>query len=440
MPLLAGAAMADISPLAPLHLAGYPNVERISTDLHDPLLATALALDDGSTRLLIVSTDSLYVQKDAVGRVRTRIEALTGIPAAHILVAATHTHSGPLTVDRPYRQDSPTTPPPDPAYLRRLEDGIVESAVAAWRDRRAAEAAFGEADGSAVGGNRRDPAGPANPRMPILALREAHGGKPLALLTLCCMHPTVLHEDSTLVSADFPGAMRRFLREQAGFAAPVLYLSGPAGNQSPRHVARANTFEECDRLGGLLGQSVARALGRLSAHDPAIPLRVAGTIVELPRREFPEPVGAAAAKQAQARWESMKRAGLPTGKVRTAECDWFGAARLAWLARFAANGGMDEATARLMPAEIQVLGIGPLTLVAWPGEMFVEFGLEVMAFHPGAHVVAYANGEVDGYLVTAEAAAEGGYEAAGALFKSPESGRLLVARTLDLLRREGGAR
>ena len=68
------------------------------------------------------------------------------------------------------------------------------------------------------------------------------------------MHPTVLHEDSTLVSGDFPAMTRQYLQEHVlGADCPVLYHTGPSGNQSPRHVTRANTFDEAERLGGLLG-------------------------------------------------------------------------------------------------------------------------------------------------------------------------------------------
>ena len=47
--------------------------------------------------------------------------------------------------------------------------------------------------------------------------------------------------------------------------------------------------------------------------------------------------------------------------------------------------------------------------------------------------ISYANGELQGYLVTQEAADEGGYESSNAIFKSPESGELLLQKTFELL-------
>jgi hypothetical protein len=57
MSLRAGVAVRDISPRKPMFLVGYPHVQRISTGLHDPLLASALHLSDGATYLLLIGVD-----------------------------------------------------------------------------------------------------------------------------------------------------------------------------------------------------------------------------------------------------------------------------------------------------------------------------------------------------------------------------------------------
>jgi neutral ceramidase len=432
----AGAAAVDISPRHPVYLAGYPNVERISTGVHDPLMSTALFLDDGRTRVLMIANDVLFITKELAARARSRISARTGVPGAHILIAATHTHSGPLTVDRPHRRVGSTAPPPDPGYMALLEQGIVEAGTEAFRKARPAEAGLAVADATGVGTNRRDPAGPSFLRVPVLSIRDAVTHAPLAVMTVTCMHPTVLHEDSTRVSSDFPGMMRQYLqRPEGGSPCPVVYFSGPAGNQSPRHVTRGNTFEEAERLGALLGRAVEKALGEIT-YQREWPLAVGLSDVDLPRQVFP-PVDEAEAQERAAfsRLETLRKSGEPRTTVRTAECDWFGAARRTHLARSAVEGRL-EAVARLcMPAEIQAIAIGPWVFVGWAGEVFIEFALEVIRACPQAFLIAYANGETDGYLVTAEAAAEGGYEAASGIFISPESGERLVKRTLECLGR-----
>jgi hypothetical protein len=162
----------------------------------------------------------------------------------HFMITATHTHSGPSTVKYLSNEADSAVPDPDPKYLRRLEDGIVAAAQAAHSAAAPAKLGLGAADGAVVGGNRRDPAGPSNPRIPVLVARAIDGGEPIAAMLVCSMHPTVLHEDSTLVSGDFSGLARRHLQATTLGNCPVLWHTGPCGNQSPRHVTRVNTFAE----------------------------------------------------------------------------------------------------------------------------------------------------------------------------------------------------
>ncbi len=66
--------------------------------------------------------------------------------------------------------------------------------------------------------------------------------------------------------------------------------------------------------------------------------------------------------------------------------------------------------------------------------MFVEFSLDIKRQIPNTFLMSYTNGELQGYLVTQQAVDEGGYESANAIFQSPESGNLLVQKTLELLK------
>ena len=50
---------------------------------------------DGETRVALLAWDLLDAREFAVARIRTAINRVTGIPASHILISATHNHSGP---------------------------------------------------------------------------------------------------------------------------------------------------------------------------------------------------------------------------------------------------------------------------------------------------------------------------------------------------------
>jgi neutral ceramidase len=432
--LVAGAATADITPDGPQFLFGYPHVARISTGVHDRLLSSSLYLCDGRTALLLVSNDVVAIGNETARRVRQRIQRETGVPAANILITASHTHSGPLTIDLICCEADAVVPKADPVYIRHLEDGIVAAAVQACGSPRPAEVGLAIADGSCVGGNRHDPAGPSDPETPVLVVRDRERQTFLAAMIVCSMHPTDLHEDSTLISGDFPAMTRRYLQEHVfGKDCPVLHHTGPSGNQSPRHIAKSNTFDEATRLGSLLGRSIAEAVDLL-CFTGEITLGSAGRLVELPARSFPT-VDQAQGRlnQAAQRLETLRRSGVNGREVRTAECDWFGAEETLTLARAAVKGRLRQVIASVMPAEITLLRIGPWAFVGWPGEAFVEFALRVKSLYQNCYVISLANGELQGYVATEEAMRQGWYEAMNSVFSNPEAGMAIVEKTLELL-------
>jgi hypothetical protein len=430
--LFAGAATADLTPRTSQFLCGYPHVPRMSEGVHDPLLSSALYLAAGSERVLLIANDILFIPNTSVPRVREAIVRETGMAADHILLSATHTHSGPKVTEPGSKRENPVDPPVDPDYIRQLEGAIIQAACAAVRAARPARAAFACADATGIGTNRHDPHGPADHQVPVLVVRDAKTEAALAVMLVCSMHPTVMHEDSRLVSADFPGMCRDYLHAHVtGPECVILHHTGCAGNQSPRHVTRANTFAEAERLGGVLGRAVERAIAGAQPMDD-VRLGAVSTLIDPPRRHVP-PVGQAEQDlaAARARFEELKRTG-PRTEARTAECDVFGAEHRLNLARMAAEDTLEAAYAACTPAEIQVIRIGPLCFAGWPAEVYVEYGLRLKALCPGAFPIAIANGRLAGYITTPEAVEARHYEAGAALFE-PRTGDLFVETTRQLM-------
>lgn len=99
--LKAGAAAVDITPPLGIRMAGYFE-ERIARDVHDPLFAKALALDDGEATLVIVVCDLLGVKRERLDEAKRLIRERTGIPPSNVLICCTHTHTGPDVDDLGY--------------------------------------------------------------------------------------------------------------------------------------------------------------------------------------------------------------------------------------------------------------------------------------------------------------------------------------------------
>lgn len=429
----AGAAAVDISPKTSQFLYGYPHVERFSTGIHDPLISSALYLDDGQTKTIFIANDIIYITKEMAERTRNAIEKETSVPVENIMITATHTHSGPIVDKTVSNINDPVLPNPDPEYLDLLADGIISAARQAVANAKDAKLGLSIADDTGVGTNRRDPSGPADHNVPVLMVKSADGNENIACMIVCSMHPTVLHEDSKLVSADFPGPAREYLQENLlGPDCPVLHHTGPSGNQSPRHVTKANTFEEAERLGHILGKAVEKAIGTIEYTD-STEINVKREFCPMVRREFPS-VEQAQKKldKAIARLEHLRETNAPRQETRTAECDWFGAEETVTLAKLAESGEIENAYNQVLPGEIQVISIGQWNFAGWQGECFVDYALAVKEKAENTFVISLANGVFHGYIVTKEAHEEGGYEASNSLF-SYESGQMMIDYTLELL-------
>ncbi|MCC7518215.1 MAG: neutral/alkaline non-lysosomal ceramidase N-terminal domain-containing protein [Verrucomicrobiae bacterium] len=436
MSLLLGAARRDITPKKPLFLWGYPYVPRTSTGVHDPLWASAMAIRNGDRSVILIAADALFICPDGTHKCREAIRAKTGVPPECVLISTTHGHSAPVVVDYIASRADPTIPPPDPEYIAQYHQAVSDAAIEAFAKAEPAELAATSAQVSGVGTNRLSPDAPRDPEVGLLYARRLKDSSPLALAMVYAMHPTVLHEDSKLVSADFPG----YARDEIGAAFPgltVLYHNGAAGNQSPRYSVKGQTFAEAERLGRILGRSVTVALAGLKAkdfsHDPVLAGRIA-KVNPIPRK-MPSVADAEAANRAALEnFERLKREGAPHGPVRTAECTTFGTMEALLYAKLAASGELQARLRRYLPSEAQVLRIGDQAIVGLPGEFFVEYALEIKKRAPmKTSVVCYANGELQGYIVTPEAAAAGGYEAQNSVFDC-RTGTLFVDAALALLR------
>ena len=240
-------------------------------------------------------------------------------------------------------------PDPDPACLERMTAAVVEAAAQARNDARPAEIAWTAADARGVGGNRHDPRGPTDPEAGVLGIRAF--GSWRAVVLVYGMHPTVLHEDSTLVSGDFPAFARQHIQEALGSSTTVLYHTGPAGDQSPRHCVQGQTLAEAERLGRQLGAAVLTRLGHLTFHKS---VRLSGAIraVALPRRTLPSCEEAERQLQAaRACHEALRQAGAARAELRTAEVSVFGAEGALRLARARESGELDRFLAAAQPLD-----------------------------------------------------------------------------------------
>ncbi|TVR58796.1 MAG: hypothetical protein EA426_09125 [Spirochaetaceae bacterium] len=432
--LSAGTAECDISPPLGVSLAGYPHHPRPNEGIHDRLFASCLYLSDGSTRLALVTVDVIAISKANAARIRREASRATGVPERHIMVSCSHSHSSPRVAHSMTMDAYETGTAPDEEYVSIVVGAavdVVRSAVAG-----AFSAQIGIAKGfcgreNGVGGNRREPMGLADPEVWTIGVKDSNGTV-RAVLVKYSLHPTFLHSDNVLVSADYPGYIRSHFRTAAPDAV-FLFALGAAGNQSPRFFRSGKIFAEAERVGTAIAGEAERVLSEMQYRSD-LPLTVRSREIELELRKFPPKAEIVDRVESLRRaWHELRDSGAAEPEVWNAELRFLGAEDTLSLMLLHERGELmvlNENT----PSEVQVIGIGETRIVALPGELFVEFGIAVQFRAPFANcfVITLANGGLPGYAATARAYAEGGYET-GASMLTGRSGEQLVDAAVQLL-------
>jgi len=326
MTLLAGADARVITPTlggAPVFLAGFQG-DRRATGLHRDLRVRTLALRDEDGRPFVLAVCDLIglLRRDTL-IVRAAVADL----GADVVVAATHTHSGPDTIGL-WGPDEATTGV-DSVDLTRIlgcVEASIRAAVAAPEPARL-RATSARAEG--VVQNYRDP-GLVDDDIAVLALERPDGSSIATLMSLG-VHPEVLDGGATVVSADIAGACCDAIEAARGGVA--VWAAGDLGGmQSPAEGPR--TPEEAERKGQLVADAALRALEGVEPL-PAPRVRYAGAEVALPL------------------WNPGYRRAIEAGLVRG-----------------------DLRAEGTIVTDVGVLDLGGARAACWPGEVLPALGLE----------------------------------------------------------------
>ena len=216
----------DITPALGVALMGYGARVGRAQAIADRLHARALALDEGAQRCLIaVSADLCLMAPEQALGVRERISMATGVAVPRILVACTHTHSGPDTGLGELLAGKAV-----PEHVAPILDGIVAAAVQAWERREPARLGWARAE-ARIGRNRRVVDGPIDPNVEVLRV-DALSGRPIAVLFRHSCHGTVRGHDSLELSADWSGAAAAAVESATG--AVAVFLLGAHADIDPR--------------------------------------------------------------------------------------------------------------------------------------------------------------------------------------------------------------
>lgn len=401
--MLARSASCDITPRdRPVLLAGYAaRKEPVSTVL-DPIEISAVLLEAGAQRCLIFSLDLMIVGSELQQLIHARLAAF-GFAPAEIMLLASHTHFAPAT-DRACA----LLGVPDARFVADVA-AAAEGLLKRMLDQEPAESRLEiKRSGLHHSINRRrywpfptvgrtygfrltstvmapDPGGPTDELVTVLLLRRAKDDAVIAAVWHYTCHATAVMP-LNVVSADFPGAVRRGLRQRYGDI-PCVFVQGFCGDISPR-----------------MGVTVTREGFR-------------GTLRRLARKLISGPTFAPRVADGWVRWSedlASKVVDIAGRRVERADAP-------ATLSVSAADIPLSEfftGTTPDKPLTVQTLRLGSsLELVALSAEVTVEWqSLLDRALPVGeGRLRLYAGylGTVFGYLPTPGQVGEGGYEVTG---------------------------
>jgi neutral ceramidase len=426
-----GAATVPINPPLGSSIPGYFE-ERLATGVHDDLLARAVYIA-AEPPVAVLALDNIGIGRETVQAIRAAAERELGLPGERLLVATTHTHTG--------------GPSRDKDYLASLVERGVEALRAAQANCRPAAVGVGSVEVPGLAFNRRywmqdgsvrtnpgvrnpevaRPAGPVDETMHLLAFRP-ESGPPILVVNF------PLHQDTvggTELSADFSVYMTTKLQEELGPDTVVVFLNGACGD-----------INHIDVLHGEPPQEHSRELFMFTTRTAEVTQNIGRSLAEAALQLLP---GMAFAED----WEVAETHALLTVPLQQPDPEQVARARKLletkrpedlheadeiydYRALRQSESGKTE-----LEMEIQALRIGPAALVTIPAEVFTEIAQDIRAQAPRPEtlVVELANG-CEGYMPTARAFTEGGYEVRGNKMR-PDTGQAVVAQAAELLRKLG---
>jgi hypothetical protein len=405
----AGWAEVEITPPLGIALGGRAGPQTPADKVLDPLYAQVLCLRDGNgSGFALASFDVIGLPHDLSDRIRTRLVHELGVDWNLVVLNASHTHSGPYTLRSLIAGVGPA-PQIEVDYFKALEEKVVGAAQEAGKAMQPVrvEVFQGSTD---IGINRRgkdqqgrsamnpDPRGPYDEKVWVLKLTPESGGPPAVVFSCACHAVMVYGFAYSAISADFPGATRRFLREALGPKSHTQFVQGFAGDIRPRALAdldqgrfRTSKPADLERAGRELSSSV---LAALKTPGETLTLDITGTSDRpyLPRDKAPPREG----------YEKMRaNALIQTNAYRLAVADY-------WLKRYDSGEGFARGDA-------SSLGLIRLAENQWivhcGGEPCIEWRPKMTAWLAPLKIVTWGYcQEARAYLPTESLLPEGGYE------------------------------
>lgn len=390
-----GCSEIVITPNLPINLGGYSARRQQGRGVASQLFARGFVFAHQAVKAGLITADLLMLNRSQANQVRAAASRLTGIAEENIIVTCSHTHSGPSTFTLPGMDT-----PPDPDYINWLLKALAGTLLLAAENKEPCRLGHRATAVTGISASRRQRELPVDRELIVVGFQNQAGALKALLFNFSC-HPTVLDASNLLVSPDYPGAAVSAFRKIYP-ATVAAFINGACGDISTRFLRRAQTEEEVERLGTVLG-------GYVTALASDLQFDAAGLTVDsltLPVALKPLPSLEAIEREYklwQKRLEELQSRGADPAQLRLAQTGLEGA--MMQKQRAAVIGELER------EAEINLWRMGSLGLASIPGELFSALGRQIKDRSPCENTIiaGYSNGYI-GYIPDMPAYEQGGYE------------------------------
>lgn len=450
VPFQAGSSMIEITPQT-----GYIQENGGTSGVKSPLYVKALVMQQGNTRGAILMCDLAVIPGDLSRMVRIRASRETGIPFRNISVAATHIHTGPhhdSIVNDAYRyskweSEGQLKAADQTSYMSRLISAMTEAIVTADRNRAETEMTIGTGQATGISFNRRylmtngrvrfnpgylnpdiaKPMGPVDPQVHFVLLRPAGKNEHTAALTVFAEHTDT--EGGTRYSSDYPFYLQQQLAGIFGAGFISVFGNGPCGNinhidvERPEDSTRQGVITE--KIGVSLATAIRKAIPEARLSRPK--LQIDSRVLYLPLQDISD---------REIQWAKTGREPLYPERTFMENIRRWKILDIERMRQREAIAPSVSGEPWTLPVEIQVYSLDDKTaIVMFPGEVFVEHGLELKRRSPFSNtmLIELANAWIK-YIPDRKAYSQGDYEALNSRLV-PGSGERMVDEAIEMLQK-----
>ena len=347
---------------------------------------------------IMISAAVCLIKTEIADELRKIISEENNIGINNIVIASTHTHSGPAL------QDQSGWGNLDEEYYNNIfKPAVLKATADALASIEEVKVGFATGD-SLVGVNRRElnlenniilgqkPWGPFDPKMTVISFKN-NKDEVVANIIHYGAHQTAAG-NLPVISRDWSGVMTDALEAESGGI--TVFFNGPEGDVGPRLSNGKTTgdMSYVEEIGQVAANDALRIYRNISSYDD-VDFDVNATdvcIPLVPRIPYPEAV--------KAFEEATPGDGVNTRKLQYEHCRW--------VKESYENGYAEKDCKFINQVAIK---IGKVVFISFPYELFTEIGMRIDKEFPGYEILSLSNANgSEGYFPTSDQICLGGYE------------------------------